>query len=254
MKIDIRTCFIDDTQGFMDGFWKRKDGLGYVGADPDSNSKILREYHKKLWSKKLPNGELMVLEKGKASDYLKWKDMRFASDTIISQNRYYRCAGVINQVREKMPEYEKYVEDVLRKTYTIGGMIIFPKKKNSMNQLRGTNPMIVDRWDLTLECIKRYYEEPENDNQEYNPLWYAINNSKEFFELFVTFEGYVDFFFLHDHIDENGDVKLLIPTKLFEINPLPKNPEEYIENIEMQMKILEKRNARIKNYVDQHGL
>ena len=27
--------------------------------------------------------------------------------------------------------------------------------------------MIADRWDLTLECIKRYYEQPEND--DYSP-------------------------------------------------------------------------------------
>ena len=50
-------------------------------------------------------------------------------------------------------------------------MIIFPKLRGSMNQDRGTNPMISDRWDLSLECIKRYYEFPENDDYNFNPLW-----------------------------------------------------------------------------------
>lgn len=27
--------------------------------------------------------------------------------------------------------------------------------------------MIADRWDLTLECIKRYYEQPENDDYQF---------------------------------------------------------------------------------------
>ena len=53
--------------------------------------------------------------------------------------------------------YCGFVEDFLYKTYTIGGEIIFPKHARSINQARGVNPLICDRFDLTLECIRRYY-------------------------------------------------------------------------------------------------
>ena len=37
-EIDVNKCFIDDTVGFWDGFWERRNGLGAapVYADPDS--------------------------------------------------------------------------------------------------------------------------------------------------------------------------------------------------------------------------
>lgn len=151
-EIDVNKCFIDDTVGFWDGFWERRNGLGAapVYADPDSASETLRNYHQALWSRKLPNGEVMTLQKGKKSDYLTWNGMRFASDSIATQHRYIKCEHVIRQVESQMPNYRSFVYDTTRFTYTIGGMIIFPKLRGSMNQDRGTNPMIADRWDLSF--------------------------------------------------------------------------------------------------------
>ena len=150
-EIDINKCFIDDANGFWDGFWERRNGLGAapVYADPDSASETLRNYHQALWSRKLPNGEAMTLQKGKKSDYLTWNGMRFASDSIATQHRYIKCEQVIEQVKLQLPNYKNFVYDTTRFTYTIGGMIIFPKLRGSMNQNRGTNPMIADRWDLS---------------------------------------------------------------------------------------------------------
>lgn len=106
-EIDIKTCFIDDTAGYWDGFLERRNGLGAapVYADPDSASDTLRNYHQALWSRKLPNGEVMELKKGKKSDYLSWNGMRFASDSIFTQHRYIKCEKVIGQVKEKMYDY-----------------------------------------------------------------------------------------------------------------------------------------------------
>lgn len=139
-EIDVNKCFIDDTVGFWDGFWERRNGLGAapVYADPDSASETLRNYHQALWSRKLPNGEVMALQKGKKSDYLTWNGMRFASDSIATQHRYIKCEHVIRQVESQMPNYRSFVYDTTRFTYTIGGMIIFPKLRGSMNQDRGT--------------------------------------------------------------------------------------------------------------------
>ena len=40
------------------------------GGDPDSTSPTLRRYHKKLWSKALPNGNLFALHDNKKDAYL----------------------------------------------------------------------------------------------------------------------------------------------------------------------------------------
>ena len=57
--IDTSLDFTTDTEGFWDGFWYRKGGLGYCGNGPDSFSARLREYHRILWSRELPNGQVM---------------------------------------------------------------------------------------------------------------------------------------------------------------------------------------------------
>ena len=108
-EIDVNKCFIDDTVGFWDGFWERRNGLGAapVYADPDSASETLRNYHQALWSRKLPNGEVMTLQKGKKSDYLTWNGMRFASDSIATEHRYIKCEQVIRQVELQMPNYRR---------------------------------------------------------------------------------------------------------------------------------------------------
>ena len=77
--------------------------------------------------------------------------------------------------------------DSFWKAYTVGGAIIFPVHRSSMNQRRGCNKTISDRWDLTLECIKRNY------NGGDSPLYKVICTKQSFFDLFVDFKGYVDF-------------------------------------------------------------
>lgn len=258
-KIDVTKCFIDDSDGFWDNFWENRDGLGASPhyAAPDSASATLRNYHQALWSRKLPNGQMMKLEKGKKSDYLIWNGMRFASDSMTTSHRYIKCKTVIQQVEKQTDNYRQFVEESLCSTYTIGGMIIFPKLRGSMNQDRGTNPMIADRWDLTLECIKRYYEQPENDNYAFNPLWKTIKRSERFFKLFVDFNGYIEFFFLQDFIDKDGNVIRFMPD-YFDTNgnftkkyPVPQTAKEYLKNIEIQKEIVKKRNKRIYEFVNQ---
>lgn len=113
---------------------------------------------------------------------------------IVCPQKYY---DILNQVMEHLEDYKNYYEDFLRKSYTIGGSIIFPKHQSSMNQNRGTNGFICDRWDLTLECIRRYY------SGETSPLHETILADKAFYELFVDFKGYVDFFYLQDCVTED---------------------------------------------------
>ena len=211
------------------------------GKDPDCASKTLRSYHQFLWSKQLPNGQLMKLEVVK-NGYLKWGNIYFGSDSIIVSfnNARYK---LMNEIEQDIPNYPQYREDYLRKSYTIAGSTIFPQMKGSMNQARGCSPKICDRWDLTLECIRRFY------NGERSPLDSALQRSKEFFELFVDFKGYVDFFFFQDCVDKNYNVKLWLDTPLFVSNPMPASVDSYKSWIDKELDFVSKRGKRIKDYL-----
>lgn len=162
------------------------------GKDPDGYSPTLNAYHKALWSKELPNGEVLELQSGRAPYAFTWKDFWFSSDTIIVEMAHLKNKKVIDQVRERVHDFDEYYEHLLYRSYTIGSTIIFPVHVNSMNQRRGTNLRIADRWDLTLECIRRHYIGQES------PLSKVIETDKAFYNLFVDFKGYVDFFLLQD--------------------------------------------------------
>ena len=113
-----------------------------------------------------------------------------------------------------------------------------------MNRARGCHPRICDRWDLTLECIRRYYA------GEHSPLDRSLLESKQFFDLFLDFKGYVDFFLLQDCVDDDYNVKFWLNTSLFESNPLPQTLESYKEWVQTQLDFAAKRNARIQQYIN----
>ena len=208
------------------------------GKDPDCDSKTLRAYQQLLWSKPLPNGEVMQLgiEKG----FLKWKDMWFGSDSITASFLHERFP--LRKEVENRPNFAQWKKDYWHKTYTIGGEIIFPMIRWSMNQARGCSVKICDRWDLTLECIRCFYA------GESSPLDKALDSSANFFALFEDFKGYVDFFLLQDCVDDDYNVKFWLDTPLFVSMPMPKNLEEYDKWIGSQIDFVSKRGKRIADY------
>ena len=209
------------------------------GKDPDSSSPTLKAYHQALWSKPLPNGQMLNLTSDRCS-YLRCGDMYFGSDSITASFRYNM--KLLDLVAQSVPSVTDYIENYLQKAYTIGGMIIFPKHPWSMNQARGCSKKICDRWDLTLECICRYFK------GEPSPLDAVMQSDKVFFDAFVDFKGYVDFFLLQDCVDENYRVKLWLDTPLFENNPIPKTAEEYCQWINAQLDFVKLRAKRITDY------
>lgn len=240
MDIDINFDFTTDTPNFWKDSWKNDSLLWHSNTDPDSKSKTLQRYHQLLYSKSLPNGDTMRLVLGDETNYLTWKNFRFASDSIITSFRYVRNKELIKKVAESLPNYKNYYENYIHKSYTIGGEIIFPKMKGGINQSRGCNPFIKDRWDLTLECIRKYY------NNETSPLYSVLSNNKAFFDLFVTFKGYVDFFYLQDCVnDDYTQVKFWLGNGEFKYYPLPQTVQEYYLWIENELDFVNKRNKRI---------
>ncbi|MEN9970325.1 MAG: hypothetical protein RLZZ229_533 [Actinomycetota bacterium] len=125
---------------------------------------------------------------------------------------------------------------------TIGGKIIYPgnkvDNKPTINVSRGFNSRIVDRFDLTLECIRRFYL------GEQSPLFNDLGRYSDFFNLFGNFQGYVDFFLLQDLLD--GDrIKFFMPfTSVFD-SARPRSLYEYREYMANTMDFVSKRNQRI---------
>lgn len=244
--IDVHFDFTNDLPHYWDNFWLNNNGLGGGNCDPDSASKMLQKYHQLLWSKPLPNGELMTLQTGTGSNYLRWKTFRFGSDSIIVSFRYEKYRDMLEQIENALPDYRVFMENYLHKSNTIGGSIIFPKWRGGINQTRGCNSIIKDRWDLTLECIRRYYK------GEKSPLYDTLCKDKEFFDLFIDFQGFVDFFFLQDCVSKDYTaIKFWIDKEPFDPNPLPRTVNDYLQWIEYQLDFVEKRNIRIKNWISE---
>jgi hypothetical protein len=218
------------------------------GGDVDKYSATLRKYHKILWSKNLPNGDKFSLDDSIENVYLYYKigsqEFYLSSDSIV--HTYYRWKRTENIIKN-IPEKE--INDFLNIAYTIGGYIIFPSNKinnlPTINMERGTNQKIDDRFDLTLECIRRYYCE------EKSPLTDTLERYENFFKLFSNFKGYCDFFLLQDlTLDNYGKIKYFLPFNNFEIGQYPKNIEDYYVYMKNSIEFNNNRNKRVENYIE----
>ena len=233
--------------------------------DPDQSSKTLLYYHQKLWSKEENNIKLdfeikiddwnnksLILVNKYATEE---NQKIFSSDWIINDYQHWD--------RNKWSNL-KYLDSINSNTLkdfnnianTIGGRIIFPKrqidgKKNTINTHRGTHTQICDRFDITLECIRRFFcgieSIPDFDD--------TLKRYDFFFKLFGSsnngFENYCNFFLLQDLVsDDYKEIKYFIRFNGFINNPFPKCEETYMEFIEKTTEFIKKRNVRIKEWVE----
>ena len=220
------------------------------GKDPDSYSPTLRSYHMFLWSKPLPNKVNFALN-DKTSKLLHHQsdlgEFFLSSDSI--GHTYgggptgYKVKSV-SHILDQVPPDE--IERFFNVCCTIGAYIIFPSKridnKPTINGARGLNHKIKDRFDLTLECIRRYYK------NEDSPLKNTLSRYSKFFNLFESFQGYVDFFLLQDLVNENySKVKFWLPFNSFDNSPLPTSVDEYIFYSKNLTNLILARNQRIQN-------
>lgn len=217
----------------------RKDSLC---GDPDTDSPKLYENHMFLWSKNVTNERALTL---------KTLFIRGRFGRILLKNNLYdnlssdrMCPHFVGKYKSKFHDYLTLDESEEFKyiVRTIGGHIIFPAhKKNgfTINQARGINRKICDRFDLTLECIRLYYL------GDSSPLYEAISRYGDFFMLFNDFKNYINFFLLQDFVDENYSVKFSLPFDNFERSPLPQSIEEYKSYKNDTINLINKRNNRI---------
>lgn len=214
------------------------------GRDPDTFSPALRTYHQRLWSKRLPTGRSFALDVNSPLPYYlrhisDLGEFWMSSDAVVPTfSRTRELADIMLQIP---PED---TDTLNRLAYTIGGMMVFPANriegKMTLNGARGCNGRIRDRFDLTLECIRRHYE------GEHSPLSEAIKRYSDFFALFVDFAGYVGFFLLQDLVDEaTATVKFFAPFEDFHSSPLPRPLDVYLAYREEAMRFIDARNRRI---------
>jgi len=216
--------------------------------DPDTYSPMLRGYHKLLWSKPLPSGVVFELEYTTSPPYYLHHQSRMgkfvlSSDAVVpSFTRETRCAHII----KKMPPEELDAFNSIG--YTMGGMMIFPANridgKMTINGHRGFSARIKDRFDLTVECIRRYYR---NEPSLLSPLSDTLTRYADFFDLFGDFRGYVEFFLLQDIVTEDcSAVKFFMPfDEQFIVWPFPASIEDYKAYQRLAVEFIQARNQRI---------
>ena len=234
-NINATTCFVDNGEKFCEKFWKKfgkkfstseqEQSFYTSDIDPDQKSKELYEYHKELWNIQRKKLDLQnkVPEIIKDPQYVNGAyelatqnpNLRLSSDSIMSiywhwsgnNSPYKRMQELIKKIiRDKydtIDKFEEFIRTYLKEANTIGGFVVFPKHPNSINGRRGMSAKIRDRFDLTLECIRCFY------NKIYNPLADVLEGDKEFFAMFGKekdgFKKYIDFFCLNSWVNDNYD-------------------------------------------------
>lgn len=216
------------------------------GKDPDTWSPTLRKYHQILWNKRLPNGTIFSLDletRQLLHHRSQLGEFYLSSDSI---GHTYSKIKSMTHIVESIPIEE--INSFFSLCSTIGGYIVYPSKridnKMTFNGARGTNRKIKDRFDLTLECIRLFYQD------EKNPLSETMERYESYFKIFDNFQGYIDFFLLQDLVSSDySSIKYLIPFKDFDSPPLPCSVEEYVTYKGNMIKFITKRNNRILNTV-----
>ena len=113
-------------------------------------------------------------------------------------------------------------------------------RKMTINGARGFHPRIKDRFDLTVECIRRHYAD------EPSPLSDTLARYADFFALFEDFRGYVDFFLLQDMVTARSSaVRFFAPFQGFTGSPLPGSVDAYNSYRRFAIRFIEARNRRI---------
>jgi hypothetical protein len=225
------------------------------GGDPDRDCKRLYGWHRALWGRVVPGVgpfELAVIyDRGYGLRLRSADGAEFwlGSDGMIPT---WSSPGWTSRFAPDLAAaIAKDAGDFYRVACTIGGYIVFPRNRVSqtgwtINQSRGMHSAIADRFDLTLECIRRHYSDPG----ALNPLGERLAYYGDFLALFRDFDTYVRFFLLDDLVDEARDaVRSLVTGGLlmeFSVPAFAGSPAEYGEYRQRSITFVRARNKRIQ--------
>lgn len=146
-----------------------------AGKDPDVYSSTLKRYHQLLWSKPLPDGPLLQLNPVSGGDYLiaEVEGERLALSSDASASGFNQSRALWDLVSEAEYVRERHISAI------IAGFILWPQRKRAgkitINGAKGFSPRIKDRFDLTLECVRRHYSGGES------PLGEALQRYADYF-------------------------------------------------------------------------
>lgn len=213
-------------------------------GDADTDSPKLYDLHSFLWKQELSNNVVLNLNVINKS-YGRLLLQNNLTDNLSSDRM---CPHFVGKYNGKFDDWLSDSDKIIfkKKVRTIGGHIVFPAHRRNgftINQARGVNRKISDRFDLTLECIRKFYRNEEN------PLSSALNRYSDFFKIFEDFKGYIDFFMLQDFMEYNENIKFSLPFDDFNRSALPENKEEYENYMNNTIELIDKRNNRILNRI-----
>lgn len=244
-------CFLCDTPKTRTGRQK----------DPDSAHKGLRDSHQVLWSRPLPNRDAWVFAPTRGW-YLKSINPtpeEPAEWSVGSDNFATTHTNALPAMASRIPGYDNgHICDFC----TIGGYIVFPNglaqrretlapaRKWTLNQAKGCDRGIADRFDLTLEAIRLYYARVRDRAR--NPLGDVLDAYGWFFDAFGQgaegFNAYVGYFFL-DPMVERGRVRPWYGREVEFGDALPRTSESaYLSYIAAQRDFVSSRNDLIQGW------
>lgn len=234
------------------------------GHDPDSHSPTLRRYHQRLWSgRRLPgltDDQSLKLE---PHDYGLIDVVLNRPFFEIGEPLFLKSDAAIptwwrwketERLRTQNSELKTMIDDAYWPLYAMGGMMMFPgrsiRRQWTINQAKGClKAKIADRLDLTIECIRLHYD--GEHAQERNPLGPTLLRYGDFFSLFGTFKGYIDFWLLQDLVTLDrtrvlffmeGDIEHYDFTTRYAI---PQSASDYATYLCNALDFVEKRNERM---------
>jgi hypothetical protein len=269
--------------------WADADGLespdpelaetGYFHNDPDAYSPRLRGWHKVLWSNGLTHGgQLDLQSEGRGLRDVAHGEYLSSDAAVPVWERWGEVQGFHAETQQRLQDLGRgSIHDLGWRLYDMGGLILFPGHQVNglwtINQAKGcTRVRIADRLDLTLECIRLYYEflriaqkQPAALPDGYdriNPLGSVLHRYQPFFDIFESFDRYVDFWLLNDLVVKN-EIGLQVdffrpggtsePYDFTREVALPVDQYEYCEYLVAADDFVDKRNRRMAQAAAQFG-
>lgn len=230
----------------------KTDGPARTRPDADRDSLKLRADHELLWTKQAPTGVQFF----PAAPAARRKGYLIATDPTTGEMSWYGSDTITSSYTSwlRPKSLAKAIADLddtqqtryLNPPYTIGSAMIWPVSKKhpyTMNRAR-VRRQIADRMDLTLECIRRHYAQDAK-----SPLTNVIHNYSDFFDLFGSFEGFVEFFHFQNLLTPAGKVDFFLPLNDFKRHAAPASKPEYVQYRERVLEFIGKRNSQMAQWV-----